>query len=129
MQRVLNAFKFCKNLKNSMHAIKFFLKLGKQNMNYITGALGIALIVLGFLYKNSLNTIARLEVEKQVIESNVSALDSALTKQNEALRALQVKKEIPEIKEIANIKTIEVIDATCENELKAYKSLFKELGR
>ncbi len=78
------------------------------------------------VYEIKVSDIAKLEAEKQVLLNNEKELLSAIDKQNNLIKELQVKETL-----VDNSKILEIYakDESCEAELEAYKSLFKELGK
>lgn len=92
----------------------------------VCATLLIILAVLGFLLDSKLKTIAELEAKLQIESQNTQILSESLEKQNALIREMQV---VQNVVDTSKILEIEVRDATCEAELKAYKHLFKELGR
>lgn len=67
----------------------------------------------------------RLTKDYTTVKNNLSACDTALTSQNEAIKAAAVKIDDTPSKEAERIKKIYVKDESCESELAAYKELFK----
>ena len=67
----------------------------------------------------------RLTKDYTTVKNNLSACDTALTSQNEAIKAATVKIDDTPSKEAERIKKIYVKDKSCESELAAYKELFK----
>lgn len=105
----------------------------------LAALLGFACINL-FLEKSKLQSINSvllkdLESEKEknerlikdytTVKNNLSACDTALASQNEAIKAAAVKIDDTPSKEAERIKKIYVKDKSCESELAAYKELFK----
>ena len=60
------------------------------------------------------------------VKNNLSACDTALASQNEAIKAAAVKIDDTPSKEAERIKKIYVKDKSCEAELAAYKELFRD---
>ncbi len=104
--------------------------LGKLDLKVILN-LFVALLSLGIVFLALKNAelkeqlgIAQLEIA--VKTDNQNKLLESLEKQNNAINALRVQQTQ------ANTQGIEKIlikDSSCEAELKAYKELFKELGK
>lgn len=90
--------------------------------------LALGLLLIGYLYTNALGEIAELKKDLQLSKANVVALQESITKQNLAIKALEIKASKPP-KEIEIIKEIKLKDSSCESELRGYKKLFKEMGR
>ena len=67
----------------------------------------------------------RLTKDYATVKNNLSACDTALASQNEAIKAAAVKIDDTPSKEVERIKKIYVKDKNCESELAAYKELFK----
>lgn len=67
----------------------------------------------------------RLTKDYTTVKNNLSACDTALASQNEAIKAAAVKIDDTPSKEVERIKRIYVKDKSCESELAAYKELFK----
>ena len=67
----------------------------------------------------------RLTKDYTTVKNNLSACDTALASQNEAIKAATVKIDDTPSKEVERIKKIYVKDKSCESELAAYKELFK----
>lgn len=67
----------------------------------------------------------RLTKDYTTVKNNLSACDTALASQNEAIKAAAVKIDDTPSKEAERIKKIYVKDKSCESELAAYKELFK----
>ena len=67
----------------------------------------------------------RLTKDYTTVKNNLSACDTALASQNEAIKAAAVKIDDTPSKEVERIKKIYVKDKNCESELAAYKELFK----
>ena len=67
----------------------------------------------------------RLTKDYTTVKNNLSACDTALASQNEAIKAAAVKIDDTPSKEVERIKKIYVKDKSCESELAAYKELFK----
>lgn len=67
----------------------------------------------------------RLTKDYTTVKNNLSACDTALASQNEAIKAATVKIDDTPSKEAERIKKIYVKDKSCESELAAYKELFK----
>lgn len=105
-----------------------------MEMNKIFQTISLTCIaILSFLcfylwqiYELKVSEIAKLEAEKQVLLSSEKKLLGAIDRQNNLIKELQVKETL-----IDNSKLLEVYvkDESCEAELEAYKSLFKELGK
>ena len=89
--------------------------------------LAVSLGFIFWLYVGSKEEIAGLKKDLQLSKSNVVALQEAITKQNLAIKALEIKASKPP-KEIEIIKEIKLKDSSCESELMGYKKLFKEMG-
>ncbi|MDD6056586.1 MAG: hypothetical protein PUB96_08625 [Helicobacteraceae bacterium] len=87
----------------------------------------LALSIISYLYKNTLEKLNFCEIKTQIAQENTRLLNEALTKQNKALKELEIKEYKP--LEVETIKEIKIKDSTCEAELKGYKQLFKELAR
>lgn len=103
-----------------------------MDIKSILGGVCLVLVVsLGFifwLYVGSKEEIAGLKKDLQLSKANVVALQESITKQNLAIKALEIKASKPP-KEIEVIKEIKLKDSSCEAELMGYKKLFKEMGR
>ncbi|WP_169753483.1 hypothetical protein [Campylobacter mucosalis] len=69
--------------------------------------------------------VDELTTDKATLKANLTHCDTALTSQNEAIKAAAVKIDNTPFKEVEQIKKIYVKDKSCEAELKAYKELFK----
>ena len=67
----------------------------------------------------------RLTKDYTTVKNNLSACDTALASQNEAIKAAAVKIDDTPSKEVERIKKVYVKDKSCESELAAYKELFK----
>ena len=67
----------------------------------------------------------RLTKDYTTVKNNLSACNTALASQNEAIKAAEVKIHDTPSKEVERIKKIYVKDKSCESELAAYKELFK----
>ena len=67
----------------------------------------------------------RLTKDYTTVKNNLSACNTALASQNEAIKAATVKIDDTPSKEAERIKKIYVKDESCESELAAYKELFK----
>ena len=67
----------------------------------------------------------RLTKDYTTVKNNLSACNTALASQNEAIKAATVKIDDTPSKEAERIKKIYVKDKSCESELAAYKELFK----
>ena len=67
----------------------------------------------------------RLTKDYTTVKNNLSACDTSLASQNEAIKAAAVKIDDTPSKEVERIKKIYVKDKSCESELAAYKELFK----
>ena len=67
----------------------------------------------------------RLTKDYTTVKNNLSACDTALASQNEAIKAAAVEIDDTPSKEVERIKKIYVKDKSCESELAAYKELFK----
>lgn len=78
------------------------------------------------IHELKVSEIAKLEAEKQVLLGNEKELLGAIDKQNNLIKELQVKETL-----VDNSRLLEVYvkDESCEAELEAYKSLFRELGK
>lgn len=68
----------------------------------------------------------RLTKDYTTVKNNLSACDTALASQNEAIKAAAVKIDDTPSKEAERIKKIYVKDKSCEAELAAYKELFRD---
>lgn len=68
----------------------------------------------------------RLTKDYTIVKNNLSACDTALASQNEAIKAAMVKIDDTPSKEVERIKKIYVKDKSCESELAAYKELFRD---
>lgn len=88
--------------------------------------LGLLCFYLWQIYELKVSEIAKLEAEKQVLLGNEKELLGAIDKQNNLIKELQVKETL-----VDNSRLLEVYvkDESCEAELEAYKSLFRELGK
>ena len=60
------------------------------------------------------------------VKNNLSACDTALASQNEAIKAAAVEIDDTPAKQTERIKKIYVKDKSCEAELAAYKELFRD---
>ena len=89
-------------------------------------SLFVSLMLIGWLYKNALSEIANLEASLQIERENTTTLKMAINKQNEAIKALEVKAT--QVNTSA-IDKITIKDSSCEAELQGYKALFKALGK
>ena len=89
-------------------------------------SLFVSLMLIGWLYKNALSEIANLEASLQIERENTTTLKMAINKQNEAIKALEVKAT--QVNTSA-IDKITIKDSSCEAELQGYKALFKALGQ
>ena len=92
----------------------------------VIASLFVALMLVGFLYKNALSEIANLDAALQIAQGNTAILQESLQKQNQALGSLRVQKTQ---KDTSAVDKIVIQDSSCESELEGYKELFKELGR
>ena len=92
----------------------------------VIASLFVALMLVGFLYKNALSEIANLDAALQIAQGNTAILQESLQKQNQALESLRVQKTQ---KDTSAVDKIVIQDSSCESELEGYKELFKELGR
>ncbi|WP_298060592.1 hypothetical protein [uncultured Helicobacter sp.] len=86
----------------------------------------LALVLVGWLYKGALGEIASLEASLQIARENTTTLKVAIDKQNNAIKALEVKAT--QVNTSA-VDRIIIKDSSCEAELQGYKALFKELGK
>ena len=68
----------------------------------------------------------RLTKDYTTVKNNLSACNTALASQNEAIKAAAVKIDDTPSKEAERIKKIYVKDKSCEAELAAYKELFRD---
>ncbi len=68
----------------------------------------------------------RLTKDYTTVKNNLSACNTALASQNEAIKAATVKIDDTPSKEAERIKKIYVKDKSCEAELAAYKELFRD---
>lgn len=92
----------------------------------VIASLILALVLVGWLYKGALGEIANLEASLQIERENTTTLKVAMDKQNEAIKALEVKAT--QVNTSAVDKII-IKDSSCESKLQGYKELFKELGK
>lgn len=92
----------------------------------VIASLFVALMLVGFLYKNALSEIANLEASLQIERESTTALKVAIDKQNNAIKALEVKAT--QVNTSA-VDRIIIKDSSCEAELQGYKALFKALGQ
>ncbi|MCI2236216.1 hypothetical protein MKD52_05145 [Helicobacter sp. CaF467b] len=103
-----------------------------MDIKSILGGVCLVLVVsLGFifwLYVGAKEEIAELKKDLQLSRSNVENLKEAVEKQNQAIKALEIKANKPP-KEIEIIKEIELKDESCQSMLEGYKRLFRELGK
>lgn len=104
--------------------------LGKLDLKVILSLL-VVLLSLGlvfFAYQNAelKENLGKAKLELAIKTDNQSKLLESLEFQNKALSALRVQKS--EISTQA-IEKITIKDSNCKEELKAYKELFKELGK
>ena len=103
-----------------------------MDIKSILGGVCLVLVVsLGFifwLYVGAKEEIAGLKKDLQLSRANVENLKEALEKQNQAIKALEIKANKPP-KEIEIIKEIELKDESCQSMLEGYKRLFRELGK
>ena len=90
--------------------------------------LALGLMLVGYLYGDALGEIAELKKDLQLSRANVENLKEAVEKQNQAIKALEIKANKPP-KEIEIIKEIELKDESCQSMLEGYKRLFRELGK
>lgn len=65
-------------------------------------------------------------MQLQEANLNIESLNLALDKQNQALKNLSVQKSKVDT---APIKQIYLRDSSCEEELRGYKEIFRELGK
>ena len=89
-------------------------------------SLFVSLMLIGWLYKNALSEIANLEASLQIERENTTTLKMAINKQNEAIKALEVKATKVDT---STVDKIVIKDSSCEAELQGYKALFKALGQ
>ena len=89
-------------------------------------SLFVSLMLIGWLYKNTLSEIANLEASLQIERENTTTLKMAIDKQNSAIKALEVKAT--QVNTSA-VDKITIKDSSCEAELQGYKALFKALGQ
>ena len=68
----------------------------------------------------------RLTKDYTTVKNNLSACDTALASQNEAIKAASVEIDDTSAKETERIKKIYVKDKSCKAELAAYKELFRD---
>lgn len=104
--------------------------LGKLDLKVILSLL-VVLLSLGLVFFAMQNadlkeSLGNAELELAIKADNQNKLIKSIESQNQALLALRVQKSEISTKEIEKIK---VKDSTCSAELKAYKELFKELGK
>lgn len=92
----------------------------------VIASLILALVLVGWLYKGALGEIANLEASLQIERENTTTLKVAMDKQNEAIKALEVKAT--QVNTSA-VDRIIIKDSSCEAKLQGYKELFKELGK
>lgn len=110
-----------------MDLFKLFSGGGISTALYgVLASLVVALVLVGWLYKNALSDIANLEASLHIERENTTTLKAALDKQNKAIAALKVQKTN---KDTSAVDTIIIKDSSCAAELKGYKALFKELGK
>ena len=76
--------------------------------------------------KNVKEKNERLTKDYTTVKNNLSACNTALVSQNEAIKAAAVKIDDTPSKEAERIKKIYVKDKSCEAELAAYKELFRD---
>lgn len=89
-------------------------------------SLFVALMFVGYLYQGALENLAQFKEKLQIEQANTQTLKQAITRQNNALKALEVKAVH---KDTSAIEKIVIKDESCEAQLRAYKEIFKELGR
>lgn len=70
--------------------------------------------------------IAHERMNFDICASNAAKLQEALNNQNDFIESLEHKIEV---KEAPKFENVIIRDSTCESELQAYKSLFKELAK
>lgn len=92
----------------------------------VVASLFVALMLVGYLYKGALGEIANLEASLQIERESTTALKVAIDKQNNAIKALEVKATKVNT---SAVDKIVVKDSSCEAELQGYKALFKALGK
>ncbi len=92
----------------------------------VIASLFFALFFVGWLYKGALEEIANLDAALQIAQGNTAILQESLQKQNQAIKALEVKATQ---RDTSAVDKIVIQDSSCEAELEGYKELFKELGR
>lgn len=100
---------------------------------YIYGGLLGCIAILLFLcsslwwfYEGKTREIAKLKAEKLILLQNEKALQEAIEKQNNMLKELEVKETLIDNSKLLGIQ---IRDESCEAQLEAYKSLFRELGK
>lgn len=92
----------------------------------VIASLFFALFFVGWLYKGALEEIANLDATLQIAQGNTAILQESLQKQNQAIKALEVKATQ---RDTSAVDKIVIQDSSCEAELRGYKDLFRELGR
>ena len=108
----------------------FLTLLGKLDIKAILAMLcvGLSCILCFFVWQNSSlkQDLLLKDLELQQTTLNLKELNLALEKQNQAIKALEVKATQ---RDTSAVDKIVIQDSSCEAELRGYKVLFRELGR
>lgn len=98
----------------------------KTALTIVCVVLSLALSLLFWKNSSLKEDLLLKDMELQQAILNTQELKLSLDKQNQAFKALQVKKTFVDAK---SIKEIVLKDSSCEAELRGYKQIFKELGK
>ncbi|WP_104722798.1 hypothetical protein [Helicobacter mesocricetorum] len=108
----------------------FFTLLNKTDIKAILAVvcMCLSLILCLLLWQNSYlkENLFLKDLEIQQANSNLKELNLALEKQNESFKKIQVQKTSIDA---TTIKQIVLKDSSCQAEIRAYKQIFKELGK
>lgn len=105
------------------------MDITKYTQYIMLGIIGVLLFlssILFYMYEIKIEEIAKLEAEKQILNSNQDLLSQTIDRQNLIIKELEVKETLVDSSKLLEIQ---IEDESCEAELKAYKSLFKELSQ
>lgn len=89
----------------------------------VLAMLGIVVIVQQTNLILKKNEIENLNAKIALLQNNLTLLNASLTKQNNALKALELKSTLKPLN-TQKIEKIFIKDENCNGELNAYKSLF-----
>ena len=89
----------------------------------VLAMLGIVVIVQQTNLSFKKNEIKNLNAKIAILQNDLTLLNASLTKQNNALKALELKSTLKPLN-TQKIEKIFIKDENCNGELNAYKSLF-----